>query len=160
MDHVGDEPVGLVRLLNDQDMAVSFHNHTPDLPFFITSQPPDQILHMWVRGDHGVAVAMQHQNPFFAHLSSNPRQLLVGFGVPARGDGLQDESLAGEARLGGEKAFVQLEGGEAVAVGGEGAVGVWGGEPVRGEDAGFYRGELSVDGAGDAAMGEKGRLGW
>lgn len=50
---------------------------------------------------------------------------------------------------------MKLEGGEAVAVGGEGAVRVRCGEPFGGKEAGFYGGELGVDGARDAAGKEK-----
>lgn len=50
---------------------------------------------------------------------------------------------------------MKLGGGEAVAVGGEGAVRVRGGEPVGGEETGFYGGNLGIDGARDAAEKEK-----
>lgn len=50
---------------------------------------------------------------------------------------------------------MKLEGGEAVAVGGEGAVRVRGGEPVGAKETGFYGGELGVDGARYAAEKER-----
>lgn len=144
-------------------MAVFLEDDTPDLPtpasfypfpFPLPSQAPHQIVHMRPRGDHPIAIPMQDQNPVFPHLSPNAAQLLVAFGMQARGDGLQDEAGAGEADCGGkEEAFVQLEGGEAVAVGGEDGGGVGGGEPGGGEETGFYGGELGVDGTGDAAVG-------
>lgn len=71
--------------------------------------------------------------------------------MPARGDGLQHEAGAREAGCAGEEAFVQLEGGELVPVGGEDAVGVRGGEPGGGKESRFYGAELGVHGARDTA---------
>lgn len=133
-------------------MAIALPDHTPNLlPKSPTFQPPNQILHMRPGGNHPVTIAMQHQNPAPAHLVANPGQLLVAFGMPSRRDGLQHEPGAREPGLCREKAFAQLERGEAVAVGRERAAGVRRREPIQGEEARFYGGQLGVDGAGDSA---------
>lgn len=71
--------------------------------------------------------------------------------MPSASDGLQQEAYARESGRGREEAFVELEGGELVAVGGEVAVGIRCGEPLGGKELGFNEGELGVEGTGNAA---------
>ena len=68
--------------------------------------------------------------------------------MPPGGDSLQHESLTRETV--DVLALAEFLGGEAVAVCGEGAFDVGGGEPGRGEEAGFYFGELGVGAFRDA----------
>lgn len=79
--------------------------------------------------------------------------------MPSAGDSLQQEACARESGRGREEAFVEFEGGELVAVGGEDAVRVRCGEPLGGKKLGFNEGELSVEGAGDAAGRKRKRWG-
>lgn len=118
------------------------------------SQPPDQILHVRPREDHPVAIPVQHQNPPLAHRPPDPREVVVAFEMPPHGDGLQEEAGTREPRGGGKEAFADFEGGEEVAVGGVGAAGVGGGEPVGREEPEFDGCELGVDGAGDSGKGK------
>lgn len=66
MHHLGDQPGDLVRLLDEQDMALALPDHTPDLLMLAlgldspSPQAPDQILQVRARGNHHVAGPMQN----------------------------------------------------------------------------------------------------
>lgn len=69
--------------------------------------------------------------------------------VPSSGNRLQDKALLREAV--DVATFAYFLGGEAIAVGGKGPVGIWSVEPGLTEDAGFDFGELDVDCLGDTS---------
>jgi len=121
--------------------------YNPRNPLLLTAQLPYQNLRMR-RSDHLINISMHHLDSLPPNLVTQLLQLFRALVMPARSDRLQDKAFACEAlRI---LPFLEFLSGEAIAVRGKVALGVWFVEPGFAEETGFHFGELDVGTFGDA----------